>query len=149
VPSLPNRLENRLAAVLAALGLLTVGAGFVNALPTMAVGLISVLILSLALGWGAALGLRPVAIYLGGCLLLYAGLILAMIALDDPTTAEPVLWGGFPRATALLVFGLWPLGTLPTILYGLRFKRDILPEERLQSFLRRYSRHRPQGRSSA
>jgi len=143
LPSLPARLENRLAIVLAATGLLTVAAGALNVLPTMAAGLASLLTLSVAIGWGAALGNRPVALWLGACLLIYAALILGMIALDDPTTAEPVLWGGFPRATALLVYGLWPLGTLPTVLYGLRFKRDILPEERLQSFLQRYSRHRP------
>lgn len=143
MPSLPARLENRLAIVLAATGLLTVAAGALNVLPTMAAGLASLLTLSVAIGWGAALGNRPVALWLGACLLIYAALILGMIALDDPTTAEPVLWGGFPRATALLVYGLWPLGTLPTVLYGLRFKRDILPEERLQSFLQRYSRHRP------
>lgn len=144
MPSLPARLENRLAIVLAATGLLTVAAGALNVLPTMAAGLASLLTLSVAIGWGAALGDRTVALWLGACLLIYSALILGMIALDDPTTAEPVLWGGFPKATALLVYGLWPLGTLPTILYGLRFKRDILPEERLQSFLQRYSRHRPQ-----
>jgi hypothetical protein len=44
--------------------------------------------------------------------------------------------------TALLVYGVWPLGILPSLLYAFRFRQAVLPEDRLERFLAEHSRRR-------
>jgi hypothetical protein len=85
---------------------------------------------------------RGAKILLGSlCALLacYLGLLSAMVVADQPA-GDLVLLLGLPQATGLLVYGLWPLGFLVGALYYARFSRSILPTDRLEEFLRRFSR---------
>jgi hypothetical protein len=81
------------------------------------------------LAWLAALGT------------LSAALTLAIFALDDPG-GRLHLWGGLPRATAVLVYGIWPSGLLLGALYGLCFDSEVLDPERLQRFQQRFGKQR-------
>lgn len=59
--------------------------------------------------------------------------------LHDP--AGPlVLIGGFPAGTAMLVYGICPLGIVLGLAYGLTFERETLPREVQDRFLRRFGR---------
>ena len=85
---------------------------------------------------------RGTKVLLGSlCALLacYLGLLGWIVVADQPA-GDLVLLLGLPQATALLVYGLWPLGFLVGALYYARFSRSILPTDRLEEFLRRFSR---------
>jgi hypothetical protein len=57
----------------------------------------------------------------------------------DQPAGDLALLLGLPQATALLVYGVWPLGFIVGALYYARFSRSILPVDRLEEFLRRFS----------
>ena len=117
----------------------------------------AVLVLFWLLGWwlwfGAAMFVlmmlllraghgRDTKILLGSlCALLacYLGLLCWIVVADQPA-GDLVLLLGLPQATALLVYGLWPLGFLVGALYYVRFSHSILPADRLEEFLRRFRR---------
>ena len=85
---------------------------------------------------------RGTKVLLGSlCALLacYLGLLGWIVVADQPA-GDLVLLLGLPQAPALLVYGLWPLGFLVGALYYARFSRSILPSDRLEEFLRRFSR---------
>jgi len=85
---------------------------------------------------------RGTKILLGSlCALLACYLaLLGWIVVADQPAGGLVLLLGLPQATALLVYGLWPLGFFVGALYYVRFSRSILPADRLEEFLRRFSR---------
>ena len=58
--------------------------------------------------------------------------------LHDPGGPLVTFWG-FPVGTAMLVYGITPLGFTLGALYGLVFDSDILPEEKQREFLERYA----------
>ncbi len=113
-----------------------VGAALAAAQSTAAFGVVTWAILALLVTVGFA-GLRSprrVVVWAAGLFLLFASLVLVIFALDAP--GEPLeLWLGLPRATAVLVYGIWPLGALPGLLYAIEFSREVLPEEKLRAFL--------------
>lgn len=108
--------------------------------PGLGVAVVAGAMLAVAVGWGE--GLRgPAAVGLAATGLLISAVIAAMFFYDDPT-GPGRQWLGLPRATALLVYGVWPLGILPGALYVLLFDRTVLPEDRLRAFLDRWGRRR-------
>lgn len=95
----------------------------------------AVLMLSVAVGFSAGPSGAPRRILLSVAVMfaLYSAMVVASALLEDPT-GEPVLWMGLPRATAVLVYGIWPLGVLPAVLYLVEFSRSVLPADRLAHF---------------
>jgi hypothetical protein len=88
---------------------------------------------------GHGRGAKALLVSLGALLACYLGLLGAIVRADQPA-GNLVLLLGLPEATALLVYGLWPLGFLVGALYYARFSHSILPAGRLEEFLRRFSR---------
>ena len=123
-----------LACVAAAL------AGWAGKPALLGAATLAVITLSLAFGWKRGMS-AGVLWSLAGIFVLFSVLIGAMAALDDPA-GEPRLWLGLPAPTALLVYGIWPLGILPSLLYALLFRNTVLPEDRLARFLATHSRHK-------
>ncbi len=64
-------------------------------------------------------------------------LIAFAYRLHDPSAALVTL-GGFPVATAMLVYGTTPVGIAMGLIYALAFDRHILPRERQRDFLARF-----------
>ena len=106
----------------------------------LGVAVLAVTMLILSLGWRSASS-RAVTWALAGIFVLFNGLILSITALEAPE-GPPRLWLGLPAPTALLVYGVWPLGILPSLLYAFRFRDSVLPEDRLERFLAEHSRRR-------
>ncbi len=98
--------------------------------------------LAMAIGFGPEYRRRPILATIIGIFLAYSALLLLLALLDKPGE-ELRLILGFPAATAVLVFGIWPIGMVAGLLYGLVFAQSILPEEKLQAFLRRFGRSEP------
>lgn len=107
----------------------------------LAVAVMLMLTSAAAVGWGRSMGRGVIVGGLALSFVVFAALALAMVALEAPEGAGEQ-WLGYPRATSLLVYGLWPLGLLPGALYVWRFHTDVLPEDRLEAFLKRYSKQR-------
>jgi hypothetical protein len=102
-------------------------------------GAATFLLMLLLLRTGHGRGTNGIRGSLGALLACYLGLLAAIVAADQQAGGL-VLLLGLPQATALLVYGLWPLGFLAGALYYARFSRSILPAQRLEEFLRRFSR---------
>jgi hypothetical protein len=101
---------------------------------------LAVIMLTLAFGWKGNLA-GGVLWGLIGIFALFSSLIVAMALLEDP--GGPLrLWLGLPPPSAILIYAVWPLGVLPSLLYASYFRTTVLPEERLQRFLALYSRNR-------
>ena len=119
------------------IGAITVaGLALAATLSTAAFGVASWAILALlsTAGFRGFESPRRVLIWAAALFVLFSSLVLAIFALEAPDAAL-TLWLGLPRATALLVYGIWPLGVLLGLLYAIEFSREILPEEKLQAFL--------------
>ena len=69
----------------------------------------------------------------------FCGLLAFSFRLHDPTGSLTTI-GGFPAGTAMLIYGITPLGITLGVLYGLTFDREILPLEKQREFLKRFSR---------
>ena len=102
----------------------------------LGIAVLAVIMLILSLGWR---GSRGAAWALAGIFAVFAALFLAIVAFDDPD-GPPRLLLGLPASTAVLVYGVWPLGVLPSLLYAYRFRDSVLPEDRLERFLAEHSR---------
>lgn len=133
---------DRIAAAIGLAALLALGLALAGQARAFGVAAVAVVMLPLAFGWSAKGRPGAVQLRLAACAALYAVLILATFALDQPDDPEPALFWGFPPATAVFVYLIWPLGALPALLYGLRFRRDVLREDDLTQFLQRYSKRR-------
>ncbi len=95
--------------------------------------------LGLAVGFGPRLTRKPIPAMILGFLVVYIALLAAIAALDDPEgPANLVL--GFPAATAVLVYGVWPAASGIGIVYALTFNRTVLPSDCLDDFMRRFGR---------
>ena len=105
----------------------------------MGLATLAVVMLTLRVGWQTAspwVGRSLAAIYL-----VFAAVVSAIILLDAP--GGPLrLWLGLPAPTGLLVYGIWPLGILPSLLFAFRFHDTVLPHDRLERFLAEHSRRR-------
>jgi hypothetical protein len=69
----------------------------------------------------------------------YVALLAGMVWLAD--SSRLIL--GLPAATALLVYGIWPMPLLAALLYGLLFRSSVLPDDKLEKFLAEHGRRRP------
>ena len=98
--------------------------------------------LAMAIGFGPEYRRAPILAAITGIFLAYSALLLLLARLDN-ASGEPRLILGFPAATAVLVFGIWPIGVMAGLLYGLVFHRSVLPQEKLRAFLRKYGRPEP------
>ena len=95
--------------------------------------------LAMAIGFGPEYRRPPILAAIIAIFLVYSALLLLLAGLDNP--GEPArLILGFPAATAVLVFGIWPAGVMAGLLYGLVFQRSVLPEEKLRAFIRKFGR---------
>jgi hypothetical protein len=133
-----------LAIAACCLGLASIGFGVAGM--TLALGFTSVglLVACLAIGWRSSLASgaprrRSILLGLAAVYLVQAGVIGAIVLLDDPEGA-PRMWLGLPAPTALLVYALWPLGVMPALLFAARFRDTVLPEDRLRRFLDAHGR---------
>ncbi|MBI1356339.1 MAG: hypothetical protein GC160_18515 [Acidobacteria bacterium] len=140
---------DRIAVGVGAASLLALALGLAGQPRAFSAAAVVVVMLPLVYGWSRRGSLRPVYGSLTACALLYIALLLATFALDRPDEPSPRLFWGFPEATAVFVYLIWPLGALPALLYGLRFPREVLPEQDLTEFLARYSKRRSGDRRAA
>ena len=99
----------------------------------------SIMVVTVAVGYGQGRSHRPIFRTLLGLLLLY-WILYAGILWADHTEGEPTLFGGLPLGTAFLVYGLWPIGFIWGLLYFLVFPRSVLPQDRLDIFLTEFGR---------
>ena len=97
--------------------------------------------LAMAIGFGPEYRRGPILGAIVGIFLAYSALLLLLARLDSTEELRLIL--GFPAATAILVFGIWPIGAVAGLLYGLVFERSVLPEEKLQEFIRKFGRPGP------
>lgn len=92
------------------------------------------LALELLLGFGNA---RRSLLVRTFALLLFVGYTAALVGMNllhDPSGGSGVILG-FPAGTALLIYGIWPLGVATTILVTVLFDSHILTEERVARLL--------------
>ena len=66
-------------------------------------------------------------------------LLALQFHLHDPSGPLRTI-GGFPAGTAMLVYGIAPLGLMLGVLYGLIFEREVLPIEKQREYLERFSK---------
>jgi len=99
----------------------------------------SLMMLGLAVGFGAQLAQKPIPLLIIGLLVVYVVLLAAIALLDDPRQPLTLILG-FPAATAVLVYGIWPVAVVIGLVYALTFDRTVLPPDRLDEFIRRFGR---------
>ena len=97
------------------------------------------LVAVLAVGFGRQGHRKRVLYTLAGVFLIYS-VLLAAIVWAYQSEGEPILLLGFPLSTALLVYGIWPAGFIPGILYLLIFETSVLRREKLQKFMAEFGR---------
>jgi hypothetical protein len=132
------RYENdRVVLTAALLSLVLVLFSLLNWWPWFGAAMFVLMLLLLRAGYGR--GTKALLGSLCALLACYLGLLCWIVVADQPA-GDLVLLLGLPQATALLVYGLWPLGFLAGALYYARFSHSILPADRLEEFLRRFSR---------
>ncbi len=127
----------KLVGLVSAVALLAGLTGHAGVLGMAAVALIALLaVLGLrAPGGPSRRTLAAVAVF--G--MLFCSLLALGFLLHDPD-GQLVTIGGLPAGTAMLVYGIAPLGISLGVLYGLVFDREILPREKLLDFLERRRR---------
>jgi hypothetical protein len=134
-----NSLTDRLLAIVALLCAVCLVSAFLNLwllFGTMAWLLITVCI---AFGLGRASGDRVILSTLAFIFLAYTALLFAMLQLHDGT-GDPIMVLGMPVGAALVIYGIWPLGILPSLLYAILFDRWIMPSDKLERFLAEFGR---------
>ena len=62
-------------------------------------------------------------------------ILFVAIAATDRSSGPLSLVLSLPKSTSFLIYGIWPLGFLFGVLYFLRFRKTVLPQERLDKFL--------------
>lgn len=77
--------------------------------------------------------------YLAAFATIFCGLLALGFRLHDPS-GPLVTIGGFPAGTAMLLYGITPVGITMGIAYGLIFDSEILPEDKQRKFLNRFAR---------
>ncbi len=131
------------AGVFGLVGVAAIALAFLNHWLLFGILVWLMMALAMAIGFGPEYRRRPILAAIVGIFLAYSALLLLLVSLDRPG-AEPHLIWGFPAPTAVLVFGIWPIGMVAGLLYGLVFDQFVLPEEKLQAFLRKYGSSEPE-----
>ena len=126
-----------LAALVSLTALLAGLAGQAAILGMAGVTLIAVLC-AMALRAGGRPSRRTFA-YLAAFAATFCGLLALGFHLHDPHGPLRTI-GGFPAGTAMLVYGITPLGVTMGIVYGLIFDREILPRDKQHEFVERFAR---------
>ncbi len=124
---------NRLAVTLGALAVVALGLALAGFNAAFGVASWAILTLLVTAGFGGFGAPKRVLVWALGLFVLFSSLLLWIFALDAPQ-ADLQLWWGLPRATAVLIYGIWPLGVLPGVLYAIEFSREVLPDEKLRAF---------------
>ena len=133
---------DKLVAAAAVVGVVTLAFGLAGHALLFSYGVSVLIVFGYAVAYGAdATRLRiavPLAVVLIGFFALFAG------ALSSHRPDEPLeLVLGLPVGTAFFVFGLWPLGLIPTFLHVVMFKRFILPKRTVDKLVERFGRWSP------
>jgi len=98
-----------------------------------------IMILTLAVGYGRQSRHRAIRATLLGLFLVYSLLLAGIAWVDHPEGGLRLLFG-LPLGSALLVYGIWPLGVVSGILYALVFDQAVLPEPKLRAFQSEFGR---------
>jgi len=95
----------------------------------------------LGLGYGRQSRHKPVLLGLMAILLGYTLLFVALVWSHNPQGSLRLVLG-FPAATALFIYGIWPFGVVASILYAVVFDRFVLSKDKLEKVLAELSRQR-------
>ncbi|MXY70436.1 MAG: hypothetical protein F4Y47_18055 [Acidobacteriia bacterium] len=128
-----------LAALAAVICLIALAGGFAGNAALLGMASVALIVVLCLLGLRSP-G-RPSRLTLAAVLAFGIGfccLLALQFHLHDPTGPLKTI-GGFPAGTALLVYGIAPLGLMLGVLYGLIFDREVLPPDRQRAFIERYS----------
>jgi hypothetical protein len=98
-----------------------------------------ILLLGVAIGYGPQFRRNTILATLSAVFVLYTACLLG-ISWTNHAEAGLVLFGGLPVPTAFFIYGIWPLGAVLGLLYGLEFRRSILPPDKLDQFLAEFGR---------
>ena len=77
--------------------------------------------------------------YLAAFAAIFCSLLALGFLLHSPE-GPLVTFGGFPAGTAILVYGITPLGVTMGLVYGLVFDSEILPRDKQREFLDRFGK---------
>ena len=94
-------------------------------------------VLGFVLAYGPESRRPAVVIGLSLFFTLYLALMIGIDRTFDPA-GRLELFGGLPLPTALLIYGIWPLGILTGLLYFLVFRKAVLTDSKLEKFLREF-----------
>lgn len=129
-----------LAALAALICLIALAGGFVGNAGLLGMASVALIVVLCLLGLRSP-G-RPSKFTLAAVLAFGIGfccLLALQFLLHDPAGPLRTI-GGFPAGTAVLVYGIAPLGLMLGVLYGLIFDRDILPVGKQREFIERFSK---------
>ena len=101
---------------------------------------LALLVLALAVGFGRQGRRKAGPVHPCRHVFFIYSALLAAIVWTYQSEGEPTLLLGFPVSTALLVYGIWPVGFIPGILYLLIFENSVLPRDKLQKFMAEFGR---------
>jgi hypothetical protein len=131
------------AGVFGLVGVAAIALAFLNHWLLFGILVWLMMALAMAIGFGPEYRRPPILAAIIGIFLAYSALLLLLVSLDKPGEEPHLIWG-FPAATAVLVFGIWPIGMVAGLLYGLVFSRSVLPEEKLRAFLSKFGSSEPE-----
>jgi hypothetical protein len=123
-------MTGRLVAAIFAAALVALACALGNAWWGFGVATFALLVLGLALGFGRL----PLSLWL-----LFAAYVLLLGGMNWLSASRELILG-FPAPTALLVYGIWPLPLAAGLFYGLVFRASVLPEDKLEGFLREHGK---------
>ena len=129
-----------LAAVGAVICLIALAGGFSGNAALLGMASVALIVVLCLLGLRAP-G-RPSRLTLAALLAFGVGfccLLALQFHLHDPSGPLKTI-GGFPAGTAMLVYGIAPLGLMLGVLYGLVFDREVLPLAKQREFIERFSK---------
>ena len=124
-------------AVLCVIGLVAGLSGHALGLGFCAVGLLVALCLLGLSSPGQPSARTVVALLVFGCA--FCALLALAYRLHTPLETLQTL-GGIPPGTAMLLYGIAPLGLVVGLIYGLTFSTEVLPVDRQREFLARHRR---------
>ena len=138
-PSRRDQMTGRLALAWCCAALLALLLALVNQWLWFGILVWLILLLGVAIGYGPQCRRIRILATLTGVFLLYTGFLLGIVWTYRPG-AELTLFLGLPVPTAFLIYGIWPCGAILGLLYGLEFRRSVLPHDKLQRFLAEFGR---------
>jgi hypothetical protein len=129
-----SHFTDRVVAVIAVCCALAIVLAFLRQWLLFGLSIWLLITMGLALGFGRATRHRSILATLAFILLAYVALLLGMAWLHDPTGA-PDLVLGLPIGAALLVYGIWPLSLVPTVLVTVMFDRWVLRVDQVEALV--------------